>query len=83
MGKAILAAVGLLFGFILICFASGRSPDAVSRQCRSTVAQATLNVDAWQYIQAVCPESEQQALLREFRQRGLSTEALDKSRSGR
>ncbi len=53
----------------------------VSRECRDVVAVAAVNVDAWRYIGARCSNDEQQALLEEFRERGLSTEAIERSRS--
>ncbi|MCO8017922.1 hypothetical protein NI456_03520 [Brevundimonas diminuta] len=76
------AALGLI-GFVVIAILSGRSPDAVSEKCRDTVALAAANVDAWRYIQSQCTEQEQQALIREFQRRGLSTADIERSRAER
>lgn len=71
------AIVGLFVLLLLI----GPSKDAVSDECRQTVSIAAVNVDAWMYIHVKCSEQEQQALLREFKSRGISTEQIDRSRA--
>lgn len=72
---------GCVFAFVIFSLLWGRSPDAVSEKCRQTVALAAVNVDGWQYIRGQCSDQEQQALLREFKRRGLSTAEIEKSRT--
>lgn len=72
------AALGLvgIFGFAIF----NQPTDPVGPTCRDTVAYAAVDVDAWRLISRDCTEREQLALLEEFEGRGLSTEALQRSR---
>jgi hypothetical protein len=76
---------GLALALVLTTVATGLSAcgarPAVSRKCRDIVAMAAVDIDAWRYIQVSCTDGEQQSLLAEFRERGLSTSEIDKSRS--
>lgn len=79
--KAMACGVLVVAGLFAVSVAMGPSKATVSSNCRSVVGAAALNVDAWRSIRAACTEQEQQALLREFKERGVSTAQIERSRA--
>jgi hypothetical protein len=80
IGKAFGVGLLLVLGFAFVGLMLERSPDAVGKKCRDIVAFSAVNVDGWRYINGQCTDQEQQALVREFERRGLSTADLRRSR---
>lgn len=79
--KAMACGVLVVAGLFAVSVAMRPSKATVSSNCRSVVGAAAINVDAWRSIRAACTEQEQQTLLHEFRDRGISTAQIERSRA--